>query len=84
MSSQPSLSLYNSILRCNNELNQSKIDLNFSGTTLITVLTYYNTLYCANVGDSRAVLGRISKKSNKVMKSIPLSRDHKADDEDEY
>ncbi|KAJ7549507.1 hypothetical protein O6H91_07G056700 [Diphasiastrum complanatum] len=40
----------------NTQLHRSTIDDSMSGTTSITVLVRGNTLYVANVGDSRAVL----------------------------
>ncbi|XP_028759875.1 probable protein phosphatase 2C 35 isoform X2 [Neltuma alba] len=40
----------------NQELQDSEIDDSMSGTTAITVLVIGDTLYVANVGDSRAVL----------------------------
>ena len=39
------------------------------------VLLTENRLYCANIGDSRAVLGR--KTSDKRFRAIPLTQDHK-------
>lgn len=47
-----------------------------SGCTAVTVLTKSNTLYCANCGDSRAVL---SERGN----AVPLSFDHKPNNEEE-
>lgn len=48
---------YNSaFLATNSELHNSGIDDSMSGTTAITVLVIGNTLFVANVGDSRAVI----------------------------
>ncbi|CAJ0942558.1 unnamed protein product, partial [Mesorhabditis belari] len=47
-----------------------------SGTTAVVVLVQRDTVYCGNVGDSRAVLSECGK-------AIPLSYDHKPDNEEE-
>jgi serine/threonine protein phosphatase PrpC len=38
--------------------NEASIDTNFSGSTCISVIYTPEKLICANVGDSRAILGR--------------------------
>lgn len=66
---------------------ESGINLKFSGTTCVTVLIVAAKIYCANTGDSRAILARASIQSSKEerkMLALPLSRDHKGEDEDEY
>jgi serine/threonine protein phosphatase PrpC len=67
------------------DLMQCGIDANFSGTTLISVLIDDKKLWCANCGDSRALLARqlSGKESNRHWMSIALSRDHKPDERDE-
>ena len=50
--------LKNSILKCNAELVSLDLDVKFSGSTLNLVLIKGKTLFCANVGDSRALLAR--------------------------
>lgn len=42
----------------NQELFAADFDTNLSGSTLISVFIHENKLYCANVGDSRAVIGK--------------------------
>jgi serine/threonine protein phosphatase PrpC len=65
----------------NNKLaNDSNIDIAFSGSTAVGVCFYRNSLFCANVGDSRAI---VAKKTAEKWTVIPLSRDHKPSDRDE-
>lgn len=44
-------------------LEHSEIDAQHSGTTLISTLIKKNELYCANVGDSRAIIISASRYS---------------------
>ena len=87
--SNPKKALTTNILKCNSELSQINLDVNFSGTTLVLVLIKGSILYCANVGDSRALVARqINDNSNNTSSgrhwmSIALSRDHKPDDKNE-
>ena len=53
---------------------QRVIDVSFSGTTAISILLRGRFLMCANVGDSRAVVGRLSPEG---WYALPLSTDHK-------
>lgn len=48
-----------------------------SGTTACVVVLTPNYVVCANAGDSRAVISRLGNKA------VPLSYDHKPDDEEE-
>ncbi|XP_021727736.1 probable protein phosphatase 2C 35 [Chenopodium quinoa] len=68
-------------LRTNEELHNSDIDDAMSGTTAITALVIGNTLYVANVGDSRAVIAL--KKGNQII-AQDLSRDQTPFRQDEY
>lgn len=85
----PKKALTTNILRCNAELSQINLDVNFSGTTLVLVLIKGSVLYCANVGDSRALVARQindiqnNTSSGRHWMSIALSRDHKPDDKNE-
>ena len=65
-------------LETNLGLNQSqKINIDFSGTTAVVVLIIDKVCFCANLGDSRAVIGSLE---NNKWRAIPLSYDHKPDD----
>ena len=58
------------------QLLESKIECSFSGTTTVSLLIINKKLYCANVGDSRAILGSC-KKGEWTVKA--LSEDQKPD-----
>ncbi|KAF8392498.1 hypothetical protein HHK36_022840 [Tetracentron sinense] len=77
----PVKAYYSACLATNSELNKSQIEDSDSGTTAITVLVSGDTLYVANVGDSRAVLA--VKSGNSVI-AEDLSYDHKPIRKDEY
>jgi len=62
------------------EVSESAIDINFSGTTTVSCLILGTHLWCANVGDSRAVLAKFK---NGDWMACPISRDHKPDDNQE-
>ncbi|KAF8392496.1 hypothetical protein HHK36_022838 [Tetracentron sinense] len=68
-------------LATNSELKKSQIQDSDSGTTAITVLVSGDTLYVANVGDSRTVLA--VRSGNSVI-AEDLSYDHKPIRKDEY
>jgi serine/threonine protein phosphatase PrpC len=53
---------------------ESNVDMNFSGSTVVTCYLYQNKLYCCNVGDSRAVMGR-HERGHWI--TVALSDDHK-------
>jgi serine/threonine protein phosphatase PrpC len=60
--------------------NDTKVDTAFSGSTCVSVIYTGNKLICANVGDSRAVLGF---KQDLKWSAKNLSRDHKPSEKDE-
>ncbi|XP_027332627.1 probable protein phosphatase 2C 35 isoform X2 [Abrus precatorius] len=68
-------------LTTNHELHTSEIDDSMSGTTAITALVIDDTLYVANVGDSRAVLA--VRDGNRII-AEDLSSDQTPFRRDEY
>lgn len=58
------------------DILDSYLDVSFSGTTSVSILLIDNRVSCANIGDSRAVVG--SLKSGKWI-PFALSTDHKPD-----
>ena len=46
----------NAFLNCNEELFSGILDIRFSGSTCVTVLTMGQKLFCSNVGDSRGII----------------------------
>jgi serine/threonine protein phosphatase PrpC len=54
-------------------LQNSGIEIAFSGSTLNSVLIFGNSLICSNIGDSRAILGRFSEEG---WGFLSLSSDH--------
>jgi serine/threonine protein phosphatase PrpC len=55
----------------------------FSGSTCVSVIYTPEKLIVPNIGDSRAVLGRLINKEKNEYKAINLSRDHKPTEKDE-
>lgn len=67
--------LKEAVLACAEALGKSVVNVQMSGTTLVLVAVQGQTLWCANVGDSRAVLGKMQ--SCKKWSAVALTRDHK-------
>ena len=59
----------------NNEILKSGFDSYLSGSTAINILIHKNMLISANVGDSRAIMGKMSIDGK--WKYCELSHDHK-------
>ena len=70
--------LANEKLVYNEEINSL-----FSGSTCVSVIYTPEKLIVPNIGDSRAVLGRLINKEKNEYKAINLSRDHKPTEKDE-
>eukprot|EP00924_Labyrinthula_sp_SR-Ha-C_P005238 augustus_masked-scaffold_1-processed-gene-25.60-mRNA-1 protein AED:0.20 eAED:0.24 QI:0/-1/0/1/-1/1/1/0/497 len=74
--------LHETFLSTNKTLeSQKKIDISLSGTTAVVAVLKNKRLYIANVGDSRAVLGRENRAADGKVSysSIALTEDHKPD-----
>ena len=74
----------NAFLNCNEELFNGALDIRFSGSTCVTVLTLGQKLFCSNVGDSRGII--VKKKAGDVTGKIiaqAISRDQKPCQADE-
>jgi serine/threonine protein phosphatase PrpC len=52
--------------------NEATIDTNFSGSTCVSVIYNPEKVICANVGDSRAILGRLINGSKNDFKFFSL------------
>lgn len=72
--------LYLVFQKTNQELLDSDINTELSGSTVVAVFIHGSKVFCFNVGDSRAIL--ISHEYNQ-WKAEALSRDQKPDREDE-
>ena len=73
-------SLREAFSHTNDMINQSSgIDVRFSGSTCVSIITYGNKIYVANVGDSRAILIRKGQEDD-LFEVAALTRDHKPDD----
>lgn len=74
---------YEAIKKSYAEINQlvmnGNFDSEYSGSTFVYVLIVGNQVFCANVGDSRAVLGRF----NETWQAVDLSNDQKPNRKDE-
>lgn len=50
-------------LKTSFDIKRRSFDVNYSGTTVISVMVTGKRLICANVGDSRAILGSLKAKT---------------------
>ena len=93
--SNPRKAITQTAHKVNIDLPRQGFDVNFSGSTFVSVLIRGKKLWCANVGDSRAFIARQlpdnyqsyknirAKPSGNHWMSIALSRDHKPNEGDE-
>lgn len=78
---KPFLAIHRACVGANQRLSVSDIDVYVSGSTGITTLMRGPKLFVGNVGDSRAVLGRMT--ADGTIRALDLSSDHKPDRPDE-
>ena len=64
-------------------VDNEEINSLFSGSTCVSLIYTPEKLIVPNIGDSRAVLGRLIDKETNEYKAIDLSRDHKPTEKDE-
>ena len=64
---------YKAVSKLCKGLQETGIEIAFSGSTLVFVLIIGSNCVCGNVGDSRVVLGKCF---NDIWEGIPLSHDH--------
>jgi serine/threonine protein phosphatase PrpC len=50
------IAMNNAFLDCNEELFSGFLDIRFSGSTCVTLMTLGQKIFCANVGDSRGIV----------------------------
>ena len=65
----------NAFLNCNDELFSGILDIRFSGSTCVTVLTMGQKLFCSNVGDSRGIV--VKRRADNSVVAQAISRDQK-------
>ena len=64
----------------NSLINNTKIDCSLSGTTCTSLIITLDKIICANIGNTRAILGKFE---NGCYNSVNLNRDHKPTESDE-
>ena len=64
-------------------VDNEEINSLFSGSTCVSLIYTPEKMIVPNIGDSRAVLGRLINKEKNEYKAIDLSRDHKPTEKDE-
>ena len=63
----------NAFLNCNEELFSGMMDIRFSGSTCVSMMTLGQKLFCVNVGDSRGIIVKYAQDGKIVAQAI--SRD---------
>jgi len=73
-------SISEALIKTHEDLNEFNIDYKLSGSTLSSIFVYGNTILCANLGDSRAIVGL---EENNKWTAVALSDDHKPSKKEE-
>lgn len=68
--------------KTNAEIKGSSFDPSYSGSTSITVFIHNSLIVCANIGDSRAIIGSWSEEGGWTTEQISV--DHKPEARGEY
>lgn len=63
----------NAFLDANDELFSGIMDIRFSGSTCVSLITLGQKLFCSNVGDSRGII--VKKMPNGQLLAQAISRD---------
>ena len=72
----------NAFLDCNETLFNGNMDIRFSGSTCVSLVTLGQKLFCANVGDSRGIIVKRAPEPGKIIAQA-ISRDQKPSQADE-
>lgn len=86
LTSTPATAITDGTEKMCQQLQKQDINCTFSGTTAVFSLLHNNTLYTANIGDSRAVMGQLvehPKTGKKQIQHKDLSEDQKPERKDE-
>jgi len=72
----------NAFLDCNETLFAGNLDIRFSGSTCVSLVTMGQKLFCSNVGDSRGIIVKKNPDNGKIIAQA-ISRDQKPCQPDE-
>lgn len=75
------LAFNDAFLEANDELFNGNIDVRFSGSTCVSLITIGQKLFCSNVGDSRGIV--VKKFADGKTLALAISRDQKPCQPDE-
>jgi serine/threonine protein phosphatase PrpC len=64
----------NAFLDCNETLFAGNLDIRFSGSTCVSLITLGQKLFCSNVGDSRGIVIKKVAETGKIVAQA-ISRD---------